>query len=711
MDKLHILKKVHKLLIVLLIAIIVSTPALSAQASAKGITLNKTSVMLKLGGTLQLKASNTGSSVIWSTENKKIATVKNGLVTAKSVGTVKIKAQSGKSSAVCKVTVYKPAKKITLVPGQDIIEEGDTFTVAANISPKDATYRSLTWSVENELYPVVKQVSKNKFLAVNTGTATVVAYQKDTNKKYKLQVEIREALGAFHIEENNKKITSLSTFPGGHLIIQGVKNDSEDYGYNEEPVFKYSVKDAGIASVDKRGQITALKTGTTSVIVTAQNGKSESCTLTVANDTKVLGMETLYADKFFHLVGTGNYGDWSNWSGADNTYIFKLANDRIGVLRHTGSESSQKLELYLYDQNMKYVSGKTIELPYTQWGGIYQGEDGNYYAAVGQKNTEQDNSKTVFTIVKMDADFNELGRCNITGKESSTRIPYDTGSARMTMSGTTLIVHTDRERYTSDDGLNHQSNITFIIDTVAMKQIYVGALFPYNHVSHSFNQFVQMDGNNLIYVDHGDAYPRSVVMQTHYNFSPGGWSDDNKNRPETNELDLLKIKGNIGNNYTGTKVNGFETGASHNLVAGVSIPHESLSNDTFDSCDVQNVYVSLVSKDGRSSDLIWLTDYKEGEKISASNLRMVKISEDEFALVYQIRKGDTYNTGLILIDSNGTVLKKKEYDTFYSCYTQPLYYNGSILWIDSTKYSSNYYWDEDTKYNTEQGQFTRIYLD
>ena len=237
-----------------------------------------------------------------------------------------------------------------------------------------------------------------------------------------------------------------------------------------------------------------------------------------------------------------------------------------------------------------------------------------------------------------------------------------------------------------------------------------GAIFPYNHVSHSFNQFVKMDGGNLIYVDHGDAYPRSVVLQTHYGFSPTGWSDNYKNRPITTELDLINIKGNTGDNNTGTKVNGFEIGTYNNLVAGVSIPHDTITDNAISSYKVQNVYVSLVTKDGNSSKLIWLTDYKEGENTCASNLRMVKISDDKFALIYQINNRESYKTGLILIDSSGTVLGKKEYDAFFSCYTQPIYDNGSILWIDNPKYSDENYWYDETSEKAEN-QFTRIYIE
>lgn len=711
MDKMHVFKRVQKLLVALLIVTMLFSPVLSARASVKGLTLNKTSAMLKQGETLQLKTSTTGSSVTWSTDNKKIATVKNGLVTAKSVGTVNIKVSSGKASSICKVTVYQPAKKIKLVSSASIIEVGDTFTVNASIIPADATYQSLTWSVENNWDTVVKKVSKNKFKAIQSGTATIVAYQKETNKKYTLEVNVQNPLGAFHMESNSSKVTSLSTYPGGHLVLKGVMDDTEDEWIEKETTFTYLVKDTSIATVDDRGQITALKTGSTNVIVTAPNGKYQSCTLTVTNELRAFQMETLYADKLYQHLGSANYGGWDLFGGTDDTYVMNLPNDQIGVFCLVYANKSLRLELYLYNKNLTYISKKTIALPYTRWGGLYQGEDGNYYVAVGQENEEENDSKIVFSIIKMDGNFKEIGRCDITGKESNTTVPYIVGCARMTMDGTTLIVHTDRERYTSDDGLNHQSNITFMIDSTTMTQSYVGTLFPYNHVSHSFNQYVKMDGGNLIYVDHGDAYPRSVVLQTHYNFSVNGWSDNYKDRPLTNALDLINIKGSTGDNETGTKVNGFELGTYNNLVAGVSIPHDTMTDTAISSYKVQNVYVSLVAKDGNSKKLIWLTDYKEGAKISANNLRMVKITDNEFALLYQIQEDETYRTGLLLIDSNGTVLKKKEYDSFYSCYVKPLYHNGTILWIDNPKYSKDSYSINEATSDTEQIQFTRIYLD
>lgn len=77
------------------------------------VRLNKTSATLKVKKNLTLKASvtpskNVISSITWTSSNKKIATVKNGKVTAKKAGTVTITAKTvnGKT-AKCKIKVTK----------------------------------------------------------------------------------------------------------------------------------------------------------------------------------------------------------------------------------------------------------------------------------------------------------------------------------------------------------------------------------------------------------------------------------------------------------------------------------------------------------------------------------------------------------------------------------------------------------------------------
>lgn len=194
----------HFSVVALAMIISLSLTSVTSIAASKKMTLNKSSATLKLGSTLQLKASNAGSTVKWSSDNKKVATVKDGLVTAKGVGVTQIKAVSNKVTVSCKITVYKPADKVTLKADLDYIEIGDIFEVNAIFSPKNATYQDLTWSVTSDdyWYPAIIQISDNRFEAQFDGTATIIAYQKETNKTYKLKLEVKEELGSFHIEYN-----------------------------------------------------------------------------------------------------------------------------------------------------------------------------------------------------------------------------------------------------------------------------------------------------------------------------------------------------------------------------------------------------------------------------------------------------------------------------------------------------------------------------
>lgn len=77
-----------------------------------GVSLDRTSAELEVGGTLTLTktiepASATNPNVTWSSTNVEVATVENGTVTAKAVGTADIivTTEDGGKKATCTVTV------------------------------------------------------------------------------------------------------------------------------------------------------------------------------------------------------------------------------------------------------------------------------------------------------------------------------------------------------------------------------------------------------------------------------------------------------------------------------------------------------------------------------------------------------------------------------------------------------------------------------
>ena len=114
-----------------------------------GITLNKTSTTLTVGGTETLTAtiipSNaTNQNITWTSSNNNIATVSNGKVTAKAAGTIIITATTadGGYTANCTVTVTANASSVTV---GDANGDGDVdFADAIVVLKHDAGITTLT---------------------------------------------------------------------------------------------------------------------------------------------------------------------------------------------------------------------------------------------------------------------------------------------------------------------------------------------------------------------------------------------------------------------------------------------------------------------------------------------------------------------------------------------------------------------------------------
>lgn len=125
------------------------------------INLSQTKLSMKPGEKKKLTATAlpataSNKTVSWGTSNKKVATVKNGKVTANKPGTAKITAQIGNVKATCTVTVKKvKATSVKLNKKKVTIKRGKSVKLKATMKPKNAT-DSLSWKTSNKKVATVK---------------------------------------------------------------------------------------------------------------------------------------------------------------------------------------------------------------------------------------------------------------------------------------------------------------------------------------------------------------------------------------------------------------------------------------------------------------------------------------------------------------------------------------------------------------------------
>ena len=237
------------------------------------VTMSKTSATINKGKTLTLKATVTpadaeNKAVTWSSSNTKVATVVNGKITAKGVGTATItaKTKNGKT-ATCKITVIIPATKVTLSKTSVTLGKGETLTVKATVTPTNATNKKVTWSTSNKK---VATVANGKITAKGVGTATITA-KTSNGKTAKIKVTVKNAPSKVTL---NKTSLTLGVKESFTLTKTLPKNTASNK-------ITYTSSKPSVATVSEKGVITAKKAGTAKITVKTFNGKKYTCTVTV----------------------------------------------------------------------------------------------------------------------------------------------------------------------------------------------------------------------------------------------------------------------------------------------------------------------------------------------------------------------------------------------------------------------------------------------
>lgn len=207
----------------------------------------------------------TFKEVAWTSSNTKVVTVDDeGVIKGISGGMAIIEVHTtddelGTYSARCVVTVIEHVAEITLQEEAEV-GVGHKLKLTATIDNETATDKTVKWKSSNKKIATVTQ--KGVVKGVRTGTCIItVTAQDGSGASAECELTVIDATESINIDPT---MTYLEILVGETKTIR-YETDPSYATYPPE----WTSNDTNIAIVNKKGMITGLKAGTTTVIATA----------------------------------------------------------------------------------------------------------------------------------------------------------------------------------------------------------------------------------------------------------------------------------------------------------------------------------------------------------------------------------------------------------------------------------------------------------
>lgn len=252
-------------------------------APAMGITLSKEKIEIAKDKSIRLTASltpvDTSDELTWTSSNEEVATVEDGVVKAVGLGEAEIVAMAGSVTKSCPVKVYQGVNNITLDVTSHTMTIGDFLQLTATIYPKDAEYKDVIWSSNNEDVAVVDQ--KGLVQAKAYGKVKITATSKDGGLEAVCNVTV-EPVAVTEVSLNAKAVTLKvgETYQLKETVLPENATDK---------TVTWTSSNTKAATVSG-GAVTAVGTGSAVIIVKTNSGaKTASCTVTVQGSLPLEG--------------------------------------------------------------------------------------------------------------------------------------------------------------------------------------------------------------------------------------------------------------------------------------------------------------------------------------------------------------------------------------------------------------------------------------
>ena len=310
------------------VATTVSISPASVDLSSFGETLQLTAAVADQNG-----QAMAGAPVSWTTSDNSVASVSaGGLVTAVANGSATVTATSGSAAGTGSVTVAQRAARIDVSPDAHTFSSlGDSLRLTA--APFDANDNAVedatvTWSSADEAVATVD--ASGLVVAAGNGTASITAQAGAAGGA--AAVTVSQVIVEMDVVPAAMTLFSLGDTI--RLVATGV--DANGHPGPAMAVTWVSQNDA-VASVDSRGLVTAVRTGSTDVFATAAE-LLDSAGVTVAQLAKEVRVtpeaDTLAVGEMLSLSAVAL--DANGYVVEDTDYIWSTSNPTAAMVDDTG---------------------------------------------------------------------------------------------------------------------------------------------------------------------------------------------------------------------------------------------------------------------------------------------------------------------------------------------------------------------------------------
>ena len=307
----------------------------------------------------------------------------------------------------------------------------------------------------------------------------------------------------------------------------------------------------------------------------------------------------------------------SAWSGQSGLLTFVNSDGSISVL------DRENIIIREFSPDMELIKTLSFIRELPEIGAFTKDYAGNYYIFYGKAVEETAQTEKNMVLVKyspMGQRLNEFWlEARADDSFSGVIAPFRSGTCRIEISGGMIAVYFARTMFRGSDGLNHQASYGFILNINTFERLTgraAGELrIPY--ASHSFNQFILPVENGFVFVDHGDAYPRSFAFRKVINDQP--------NR----SINSFRFKGETGQNATFAEMGGLAETPGGYIFAG------TYEGDT--ESGPRNLFILTIDEDMTEiSDPVWITNYTAQSDETVVSPKILRIDRTQYLLMWEV---------------------------------------------------------------------------